>query len=490
MVGGLLPVSIMPKVESQNISMTVAMDSTTNVKTTIAEAKKAAQALRQADRQLMAEHNSDNPNVTNIAVFNTDNTHFMVRAGLAGADTRTLAAPVIANRWRQVVGQIPGAKSVEISARQRFSDADLEIHLLGDNAEQKQAAADELMQALRLLNGVEDVSNRQDESNNEVQIHLKPEATTYGISKTQLAQTIRAAFYGQQAERLQRGDNEIRVMVRYPKSERQSLADLYQLNVHTDSGAVIPLSAVADLSFARSPTSIEHIDSQRVLSVLANIDKGKTSAEAVLQALNSQTLPDLQQRYGVTVRFGGETEEDDKATASMRLGFIISLVMIYVLLAIPLKSYVRPLIIMSVIPFGIIGAIAGHLLLDMTMSMLSVFGIIALSGVVVNDSLLLMSSILQHRAEGLSVREAITVTGVRRFRPVILTSITTFAGLMPMLFETSFQAQFLIPMAVSLSFGILFATAITLVLVPILYYITHDLKRLLFVEIKPAGQLD
>ncbi|PIE35991.1 MAG: hypothetical protein CSA53_08185, partial [Gammaproteobacteria bacterium] len=221
--------------------------STINVKTTIAEAQKAAQALREADRQLMAEHNSDTPNVTNIAVFNTDDTHFMVRAGLAGAETRTLAAPVIANRWRQVAGQIPGAKSVEVSARRRFSNADLEIRLLGDNPEQQQAAADELMQALRLFNGVKDISNRQDESSNEIRIHLKPEATTYGVNKTQLAQTLRAAFYGQQAERLQRGDNEIRVMVRYPKSERQSLADLYQLNIHTDSGAVIPLSAVADL---------------------------------------------------------------------------------------------------------------------------------------------------------------------------------------------------------------------------------------------------
>lgn len=483
-IGGIVPVSIMPRVESQDISMTVAMDSTVNVKSTIAETKRAVSALRVADQQLMTEHGSDHENVTNIAAFNLDDTHFMIRAGLAGAETRNLDATVIANRWRQIVGQIPGAKSVEVSARRRFSDADIEIQVLGNDSKQQQAAANKLIQILKQINGVQDIKNSQNETHNEIRIHLKPEASTYGISKTQLARNVRAAFYGQQAERLQRGDDEIRVMVRYPKTERQSLTDLYQLNIRTDNGALIPLSAVAELSFARSPTSIEHIDGRRALTVSANVNKAQTSVEAVIAALSADTLKQVEKHHAVSITFGGETEEDAKASASMQLGFIISLVMIYVLLAIPLKSYLRPLIIMSVIPFGVIGAIIGHLLLGMTLSMLSVFGIIALSGVVVNDSLLLMSSIQQYRAEGMAVRKAITVTGVRRFRPVILTSITTFAGLIPMLFETSFQAQFLIPMAVSLGFGILFATTITLLLVPVLYAITHDIKQLFFVEVK------
>lgn len=482
-VGGIVPVSIMPRVESQDISMTVAMDSTVNVTDTIKQAKKAGAALREADKQLMAEQSVDTANVTNVSVFNMDDTHFMVRAGLAGAETRTLDATVIANRWREIVGQIPGAKSIQAAARQRFSDADIEIQVLGDNAEQQQDAASELMQALSRQAGVHDIVNSQGEGNNEIRIRLKPEATTYGVNKIQLAQTIRAAFYGEQAERLQRGDDEIRVMVRYPKAERQSLANLYQLNIHTNGGAIIPLSAVADLSFAHSPTSIEHINGQRVLRVSANVNKAQTSVESVISALSDSIIPKIVQRYGVSIELGGETEEDAKAATSMQLGFIISLVMIYILLAIPLKSYMPPLIIMSVIPFGIIGAILGHLLLGMTMSMLSAFGIIALSGVVVNDSLLLISTIQQHRAEGMSVRESIIVTGMRRFRPVILTSITTFAGLMPMLFETSFQAQFLIPMAVSLGFGILFATTITLLLVPVLYVISHDVKRALFVKV-------
>ncbi len=482
-LGGIVPVSMMPRVESQNISLTVTMDNSTAVTRTMALAKQAAQALRQADQQLMQEQHSQTPNVTHISAFNVNNTTFRVQAGLAGAQTRNLSAPAITNRWRQVMGNIDGAKSVNYSARQRWSNADIEVQLLTTDRQAQQAAATALTQALKGIEGVKEVNNSQDETANEIRIALKPEAQIYGISKAQLADTVRGAFYGQQAERLQRGNEEVRVMVRYPKSERQSLSDLYQLFVHTDTGLAIPLSAVATLSYARAPKHIEHLDGQRVVTVSANINKDKTSSETVLAILNHRVLPALQQQYGVQIRFGGEAEEDEKSTHSMKLGFIVSLVMIFVLLAIPLKSYVRPIIIMMAIPFGMIGAVLGHWFLGMTMSTLSAFGIIALSGVVVNDSLLLLTTIQQHRDEGMSLHEAIQLTGLRRFRPVILTSITTFVGLMPMLFETSFQAQFLIPMAVSLGFGILFATAITLLLIPIVYAIFEDIKHVFFVEV-------
>ncbi|PIE46327.1 MAG: hypothetical protein CSA44_00285, partial [Gammaproteobacteria bacterium] len=482
--GGIVPVSIMPKVEAQAISLTVEMDNNTSVKRTIALAKQAGEALREADNQLMQEQHSDKPNITNISVFNIDNTTFMVWGGLASAEIRSLSAPEIANRWRTVMGDIPDANFVNYSARRRWSNNDIEVQVLGSDRHTQQAAGIALADALSRIDGVKEVNNSQNETSNEIRIALKPEAAVYGISKAQLAQTVRAAFYGLQAERLQRGDEEIRVMVRYPKAKRKSLADLYQLYVRTDNGTAIPLAAVAELSFDRSPKTIEHIDGQRALTVSANIDKEKTSSEAVIATLRKTVLPTLLQQYQVTIQFGGEAEEDEKATDSMKLGFVISLAMIFVLLAIPLKSYVRPIIIMTAIPFGIIGAVIGHLLLGMTMSMLSAFGIIALSGVVVNDSLLLLTTIQQHRDEGMDIHEAITVTGVRRFRPVILTSITTFVGLMPMLFETSFQAQFLIPMAVSLSFGIIFATAITLVLIPIVYAIFADIKRLFFIQVQ------
>ncbi len=483
-LGGIVPISIMPKVESQSISLTVEMDNSTSVEETIAMTKRAAKALRDTDKLLMEEGNTDNPNVTHISSFNLNNTTFMVKAGLAGAETRKLSAPQIANRWREVMGEIAGAKSVEYSARKRWTRADIEMQILGADREVQQRAGIALANELRRIEGIKEVTNSQDETNNEIRIALKPEASIYGISKAQLAQTVRAAFYGQQAERLQRGNEEVRVMVRYPKSERKSLSDLYQLNIRTDKGLSVPIASVATLSYAHSSKMIEHLDGQRTVTLLANINKEKASSESVMATINNSVLPAIQSQFDVQIRFGGEAEEDEKSAHSMILGFIVSLVMIFVLLAIPLKSYTAPVIIMMAIPFGIIGAVLGHLFLGMTMSMLSVFGIIALSGVVVNDSLLLLTTIQQHRNEGMDIHEAIKITGLRRFRPVILTSITTFVGLMPMLFETSFQAQFLIPMAVSLGFGILFATGITLILIPIVYAIFEDIKRVFFVEVE------
>lgn len=481
-LGRIIPVSIMPRIESQNIALTVEMDNNTGVEQTIALVKQAAKALREADRQLMAEQQTDYPNVTHIAAFNSDNTRFMVRAGLSGAKTRTLSAPIIVNRWREVLGEIKGAKSVDFSARQRWSKADIELQVLSSHHQQQQLAGVALTQALRRIEGVKDVTNSQEETDKEILINIKPEAAIYGISKAYVAKTLRAAYYGQQAERVQRGGEEVRVMLRYPKDKRKTLNDLYQLSIHTQSGVAIPLRAVAELSFAQTPKTIEHLNGQKALTVFANIDKDKTNNETVMATLEETILPAIEQQHDVTIRFGGEVEEDEKASQSMKLGFIVSLAMIYVLLAVPLKSYTRPIIIMAAIPFGIIGAVLGHWVLGMTLSMLSVFGIIALSGVVVNDSLVLLSSIQQYRDEGMDIHQAITETGVRRFRPVILTSLTTFVGLMPMLFETSFQAQFLIPMAVSLGFGILFATTITLILTPIVYAAFADIKGLFFYD--------
>ncbi|MGY0400150.1 MAG: efflux RND transporter permease subunit, partial [Ostreibacterium sp.] len=241
-------------------------------------------------------------------------------------------------------------------------------------------------------------------------------------------------------------------------------------------------------SFSKSPISIEHINTFRAITISANVDKTKTTTNDVITHLSKNIFPQLKQQYNVNVSFGGETKEDSDSQASMKLGFIISLILIYVLLAIPLKSYTKPIIVMTVIPFGIIGAIAGHLILGVNLSILSFFGIIALSGVVVNDSLLLISTIQQYRNEGMSLEESLHITALRRFRPVILTSITTFAGLAPMLFETSFQAQFLIPMSISLGFGIFFATAITLILVPVLYFIFNDIKNIFYKEVSPEHQ--
>lgn len=481
-LGRLVPISMFPSVEAQDITLTVEMETNTPAERTIALAKQATEALRKADSQLMQEQNTDQPNITNISTANTDAISFTVRAGLADAKTRTLSAPQITNRWRQVLGEIQGAGYVQFSSRRRFSGSDVELEIFGSDRKVLREAGEALVELLSRIEGVTEVANSQNDTNEEIRIELKPEAHIYGITKTQLAQTVRSAFYGQEAERLQRGDKEIRVMVRYPKAERKSIADLNQLYIRTDNGVAVPLSAVATLSYDRSLMDIDHINGQRALIISADLDKDKTDSATVMETLHNSVFPEIQKKYDVTVRLGGEAEEDQKSSDSMKIGFIVSLGLIYILLAIPLKSYVRPIIIMSAIPFGIIGAIVGHLILGMGMSMMSLFGIIALSGVVVNDSLLLLTTIAQRREEGMGIWQAIHATGTQRFRPVILTSVTTFVGLMPMLFETSFQAQFLIPMAVSLGFGILFATAITLFLIPVVYAIFEDIKQLFFVE--------
>lgn len=480
-IGGKLRINRFPSIEAQDISLTVEMDTGTDVKTTQALARKAADALRLADANLVKEKGLKTTNVTDIVAFNTSDTTFMVRAGLKGAQARSLSAETISNAWRQQLGAIVGAKSVSFAARQRFSRSDIDIQLLGHDAKQQQAAAQDLMALLPNFLGVVDVFSSEDQTSNEIHLQLKPEASAFGITHKMLIETVRAAFYGVEAERILRDGEEIRVIVRYPKNERESLSRLSQLRIHTANGLSLPISSLATLSFQKSPQSISHLNGERVVSIFANINRSLTTSEAVLAGLHDD-FKRIASTYGVKVKLGGEAAETEKSDNSMKVGFLASLLMIYLLLAIPLKSYSEPLLIMSVIPFGIIGAIAGHLLLGMDFSMVGSFGVIALSGVVVNDSLLLVSTIKQHQQEGMSLPEAISYTGLRRFRPVILTSITTFVGLLPMLFETSFQAQFLIPMAVSLGFGILFATVITLILVPVLYLIFDDIKRLFWLE--------
>ncbi|MBS9777702.1 MAG: efflux RND transporter permease subunit [Gammaproteobacteria bacterium] len=480
LLGGILKFYRFPIIESQNISLTVDMDETVSVDMTQNIARKASKALRKTDEQLITINNSEDANVVNIATFNKTDTSFTINAVLAGAETRTISAPEIVSQWRKNVGLIEGSKSVKFSSRRRFSEADIEIQLFADDYQKQLLASKELQKILGGFDGVKDIHSSEDDTNKEIHITMKPSAAMYGVNETSLAKAVRAAFYGIEVERLQRGNEEIKVIVKYPKQERESLSHLKNLWVPTANGSSVPISEVATLTFSESASIIKRINSKRAVIVYANVTKRITSSEDILAALEETTFDTLKQKYAVDITLGGEAEDGAKSDKSMITGFIVSLALIYALLAIPLKSYSKPIIIMSVIPFGIIGAIGGHLLLGMNVSTLGMFGVIALSGVVVNDSLLLINTIQQHRDEGHNVFKSIQITGVRRFRPIILTSITTFVGLVPLLFETSFQAQFLIPMAVSLGFGILFATMITLILVPVIYCIFDDIKHVFF----------
>jgi multidrug efflux pump subunit AcrB len=292
-----------------------------------------------------------------------------------------------------------------------------------------------------------------------------------------VARQVRQAVYGFEVQRIQRGREEVRVMVRYPIAARQSIETLEQMMIRVEAGQEVPLWQIADIVPGLSPSSILRIDRQRTLSITADFNKEQGNLSAVQEELEEFLQQSISTYPGMNYEMAGEARDQKESSQELKFGMFGLLLVIYILLAIPFKSYSQPLVVMMVIPFGIVGAVIGHWIMGMDLTLLSLMGVLALSGVVVNDSLVLVDYINKKRAEGSAVFEAVYAAGGRRFRPVLLTSLTTFAGLMPLLFEKSTQAQFLIPMAVSLGFGILFATIITLFLVPINYLIMEDIKR-------------
>ena len=310
--------------------------------------------------------------------------------------------------------------------------------------------------------------------------HLLPEARSLGLTSQSIGRQLRSAFFGVEALREQRGRNEVKVMVRLPEEQRRSEFDIEQLEVLTPTGGSVPLASVARFERGRSPTEIRREDGARVVTVSAELRPGVTSSREVLTAVNENLLPELVEGFpGLEFSMVGEQREQAETFSSLGRGYVLALFAIYALLAIPFKSYTQPLIVMSAIPFGFVGAVGGHLVMGFELSIISMMGIIALSGVVVNDSLVLVDAANRYRrANAADAFDAIVHGGVRRLRPIVLTSLTTFFGLVPMILETSLQAKFLIPMAISLGFGVIFATVIILLVVPSLYLIREDILGL------------
>ncbi|MGB1936300.1 MAG: efflux RND transporter permease subunit [Akkermansiaceae bacterium] len=401
-----------------------------------------------------------------------------IAAELTRSTTReSLPTGQILKDWRQAIGPVAGARSLSLAARAGPPGGDLRVNLESENLDEIKAAASEMKALLGTYNGVYDILDSFDSGKPEILYSVTPEGEAAGFTKRDLAINVRDAFYGREAQRVQRGRDEVRVMVRYPIEQRESLETLRNMRVRKEDGTVVPFSVVADTRYSESLASIKRYDSKRVVSVEATMDKAVTSSGEVTARLEQEFFPQMLAKYpGVSISQSGEIEQRKKSLSSLIKGFFFSIAFIYILIAIPLKSYAKPLIIMSVIPFGIIGALLGHYLMGLPVSILSVFGILALSGVVVNDSLVLVCRINDLRQEGISLVDACRRAGGDRFRAILLTSLTTFLGLAPLLLETEVQAQFLKPMAASLAFGILFATLITLVLLPALMVIGKEIK--------------
>ncbi|NGX58400.1 MAG: Multidrug resistance protein MexB [Chlamydiae bacterium] len=398
---------------------------------------------------------------------------------LVPSDQREISGIEFSKQWRKKVGDIAGVDSIGYIATIGIGTGDtIDIQLSHPIREINEQAAQELADILRTYEGVFQIDNGVTLGKQQINFTIKPEARSLGITVNQLAKQVRSAFYGAEALRLQRGRNEIKVMVRLPLEERQTPFTVEDLIIRTADGGEIPLSEAANITLGNAFTEIKRNDGRRIISVTADVDEAVANANEIIADITGKVIPALQEKYpGLTYRLEGVQREQAETLEAIWLGLSVAIIAIYILLAIPFKSYMQPLIVMTSIPFGIIGAIIGHLLLGYELSIISMFGIIALSGVVVNDSLVLIITINRMKiTEDLTLKDMVIRTGMLRFRPIILTSLTTFFGLAPMIFETSIQARFLIPMAISLGFGVLFATSIILLLVPCLYMILEDVK--------------
>ena len=409
---------------------------------------------------------------------------------LASSEERTVSSLDIGNLWRKLTPPIPDAVELTFSTSLLNSGEDINVQLTSDRLDELEKAAEELKQYLGQYAGVDEISDSLLAGKQEIKLSILPKAETLGLTMADLSRQVRQAFYGAEAQRIQRGRDEVKVMVRYPSSRRRSLADLETMRIRTPSGSEVPFGLVAELSLGRGPADIRRVDRNRAVNVTANVDESQSNSNEIIADLRRTFLPDLARRFaGLNCSFEGGQRNQQDTLGDLADGFLIALLAIFALLAVPLRSYLQPLIIMSAIPFGLVGAVLGHLLLGMDLTILSMFGIVALAGVVVNDSLVLVDYVNRRRREGLPLMQALGLGGRSRFRPILLTSVTTFLGLTPLLLEKSIQAQFLKPMAVSLAFGVLFATFIALIVLPSAYLILEDLKDIAarLVGRKPAA---
>ena len=337
----------------------------------------------------------------------------------------------------------------------------------------------ELKNLLKQYPGVYDIGDTFDSARDEIILNLKPAAENLGITLSDVARQVRYAFHGAEAQRIPRAKEDVRVMVRYPDGERLAVENLREMRIKSPGGIQVPFDTVAEISFEPGYVSIDRLDRRRILEVWANVVPGASVPREIVAAITKNHLPEWKARFpDLNLNLDGELEEAEAFRSAMMKYMFLSMLVIYALMAIVFHSYWQPFLVLTAIPFGLMGAIFGHLILNWQVSMFSLLGVIACSGVVVNDNLVLIDRINQLREEGSNLYDSLVKAGTDRFRPIILTSITTFIGLLPIMSETSIQAQFLIPMVTSLAFGVLFATGVTLLLVPCLYVAGERLKEI------------
>ncbi|SEA31102.1 efflux RND transporter permease subunit [Alkalimonas amylolytica] len=477
--GGFVRWVFFPDIPSDFIQASILMEEGSSSQQTQQALDEMEAALMRANERLKSEYNADV--IQHRLVFLNSDTRGQMVLELEKSEGREIDGFEIARIWREEMPEIAGLRSFNINASTGAGGggADIALQIRGDNLAMLEAAAEELKRALEQYEGVYDIQDNLSGGNDEVVLTLKPEADLLGLTLADVARQVRYGFYGAEAQRVQRDGEEVKVMVRYPKEERNSLGNLEQMRIRTADGGEVPFSMVASYQLQPAFNAINRVNGERAVTITAAADKDRIEPGRVVREVRQGIMKELPHRYpGVTTALEGSSQDEMDAQRDMLKAAVLALFLIYALMAIPLKSYSQPLIIMSVIPFGLIGAVVGHMVLGLSMSIMSVFGLIALAGVVVNDSLIMVDFVNKARAAGHSIRQAVEEAGTMRFRAIVLTSMTTFLGLTPIVLERSLQAQIVVPMAVSLAFGILFATVITLILIPALYVILEDVKNL------------
>ncbi|MFT5812568.1 MAG: multidrug efflux pump subunit AcrB [Psychroserpens sp.] len=479
--GGFVRFVGQPKIPHDFPRVTVEMNVDASEKATLETLLNIQGVINRIDKEIEAEYG--NSMISDMQVDLRSRTSGQLMVKLVIPELRPMNTFELADLWRAAIPNYPGVKSFTIGDNLfggGRDDGDIAFRLESTNDAELLTAARELKVKLNSLKGLGDVNDSRQTSAKEVQFELKPLAYSLNLTLADIASQVSYSFYGLEAQRILRDSEEVKVMVRYPLDQRSSVGHVDDVMIQAPNGAELPLSELAVITLQEGVTRIRRENGNRTINVWASVDAEQVEPFKVANDIRDNFIPELLKKYPqVKSEVTGSIQEEMDSTDSQLRDFVISSMIIFSLLAIPLKSYSQALMIMVVIPFGIIGAVIGHFILGMDLSALSVMGILAAAGVVVNDSLVMVDYVNNARKRGIRLQDAVIHAGNKRFRAIMLTSITTFIGLAPIIFfEVSAQAQIVIPMAVSLAFGVLFATIVTLVLIPCLYLIIEDLKAL------------
>ncbi|MEM6828600.1 MAG: efflux RND transporter permease subunit, partial [Pseudomonadota bacterium] len=480
---------------------------------TVERTSRVAEKIREAGDRTLARYQTDEERDAGVppyfveAIYSTVGQRAIGQGGPGG--TRTQSSPALADVqialmtgserpvsareiqdvWREEIGDLPEVRSFSITSDDINFGAAINVQISDSNEDALEDARKRLMAGIARINGAFDIESDQDAGLREIELRLKPGARTLGLTVEDLASQVRAAFFGAEAVRVQRGRQDVRVYVRLPENERNSIADVNALRVRVPGGGFTSLSAVAEASFTEAPATIRREDGRRTVTISADVNEQAITSTEATQFIETEILPPIIADYpALQYKFGGEQEEQLEAFSGLGAAFGIALIVIYALLAIPFRSYTQPLVIMSAIPFGMVGGLFAHLLLGLELGILSLFGFVSLAGVIINGSLVMIDFFNENMAIGMEEEEAIIDAAKSRFRPIMLTAFTTFLGVAPITFETSRQAQFLIPMAASLGFGVLIGTALLMLVIPSLAIVHVRSRRM--VRRLYKGELD